>query len=152
MLTAKDIMTKDPITVSPDAEITHAAKLLLEESVNGLPVVDREGKLVGIICQSDLIAQQKGLPIPSIFTLLDGFIPLASTKHFEKAVQKISAITVEDAMTPNPVAVTPDAGIEELAGLIVDKKFHTLPVVKAGNLVGVVGKEDILKTLVAESE
>ncbi|MBW1801868.1 MAG: CBS domain-containing protein, partial [Deltaproteobacteria bacterium] len=76
MLTAKDIMTKDPVTVSPDTEITHAAKLLLDKGVNGLPVVDREGKLVGIICQSDLIAQQKGLPIPSIFTLLDSFIPL----------------------------------------------------------------------------
>ncbi len=152
MLTAKDIMTKDPITVSPDADITHAAKVLLEESVNGLPVVDREGKLVGIICQIDLIAQQKKLPIPSIFTLLDGFIPLSSTKHFEKAVQKISATTVADAMTPNPVAVTTDTGIDELAGLIVDKKFHTLPVVEAGNLVGVVGKEDILRTLVAEPE
>ena len=107
---------------------------------------------MGIICQSDLIAQQKGLPIPSIFTLRDGLIPLSSTKHFEKAVQKISATTVADAMTPNPAAVMPETGIEELAGLIVDKKFHTLPVVEEGNLVGVVGKEDILKTLVTESE
>ena len=152
MLTAKDIMTKGPITVSPDTEITYAAKLILDKGVNGIPVVDREGSLVGIICQSDLIAQQKGLPIPSVFTLLDSFIPLTSTKHFEKAVQKISATTVADAMTPNPVAVTPETGIEELAGLIVDKKFHTLPVVEEGNLVGVVGKEDILKTLVTESE
>jgi len=150
MLTAKDIMTKGPITVSPDTEITHAAKLILDKGVNGLPVVDREGKLVGIICQSDLIAQQKGLPIPSIFTLLDGFIPLSSTKQFEKAVQKISATTVADAMTPNPVAVTPETGIEELAALIVDKKFHTLPVLEEGKLVGVVGKEDILRTLVTE--
>ena len=152
MLTAKDIMTKDPITVSPDTEITHAAKLILDKGVNGLPVVDRKGKLVGIICQSDLIAQQKGLPIPSVFTLLDSFIPLTSTKHFEKAVQKISATTVADAMTPNPVAVKPETSIEELAGLIVDKKFHTLPVIEEGNLVGVVGKEDILRTLVNESE
>ena len=74
MLTAKDIMTKDPITVSPDTELTYAAKLLLDEGMNGLPVLDAQGKLVGIICQSDLIAQQKRLPIPSIFTLLDGFI------------------------------------------------------------------------------
>ncbi len=148
MLTAKDIMTKDPITVSTDTEITHAAKFLLEEGVNGLPVVDKEGKLVGIICQSDLIAQQKRLPIPSVFTLLDGFIPLGSTKHFEKALRKISATTVADAMTPDPVSVTPETGIEEMAGLIVDKKFHTLPVVEAGILVGVVGKEDILRTLV----
>ena len=150
MLTAKDIMTKDPVTVSPDTEITHAAMLLLDKGVNGLPVVDQKGKLVGIICQSDLIAQQKGLPIPSVFTLLDSFIPLTSAKHFEKAVQKISATTVADVMTPNPVTITPETGIEELAGLIVDKKFHTLPVIEGGKLVGVVGKEDILRTLVTE--
>jgi CBS-domain-containing membrane protein len=148
MLQAKDIMTKDPITVAPDAEITQAAKLLLEKDVNGLPVVDDKGKLVGIICQSDLIAQQKGLPIPSVFTILDGFIPLGSTRQFEKALQKISATTVADVMTPDPVSVTADTGIEELAGLIVDKNFHTLPVLEGGKLVGVVGKEDILRTLV----
>jgi len=152
MLTVKNIMTRDPITVSPDTEIVYAAKLLLEKGINGIPVVDKEGELVGIICQSDLIAQQKRLPIPSIFTLLDGFIPLASTKHFEKAVQKIAATTVADAMTPNPVTVQTDTSIEELASLMVDKSFHTLPVVDEGKLVGVVGKEDVLKTLTSESE
>ena len=152
MLTVKNIMTRDLITVSPDTEIVHAAKLLLEKGINGIPVVDRKGELVGIICQSDLIAQQKRLPIPSIFTLLDGFIPLASMKHFEKAVQKIAATTVADAMTPNPVTVQTDTGIEELASLMVDKSFHTLPVVDEGKLVGVVGKEDVLRTFTSESE
>ncbi len=152
MLTVKNIMTRDPITISPDTEIVHAAKLLLEKGINGIPVVDKKGELVGIICQSDLIAQQKRLPIPSIFTLLDGFIPLASTKHFEKAVQKIAATTVADAMTPKPVTVQTDTSIEELASLMVDKSFHTLPVVDEGKLVGVVGKEDVLRTFTSESE
>ena len=152
MLTVKNIMTRDLITVSPDTEIVHAAKLLLEKGINGIPVVDKKGELVGIICQSDLIAQQKRLPIPSIFTLLDGFIPLASMKHFEKAVQKIAATTVADAMTPNPVTVQTDTSIEELASLMVDKNFHTLPVVDEGKLVGVVGKEDVLRTFMSESE
>ncbi|NTV35231.1 MAG: CBS domain-containing protein, partial [Deltaproteobacteria bacterium] len=87
MIQAKDIMTKELITVSPKTEITKAAEILLEKGINGLPVVD-SGRLVGILCQSDLIAQQKNLPIPSLFTLLDGFIPLRSAKHFEKAFQK----------------------------------------------------------------
>jgi len=152
MLTVKNIMTRDLITVSPDTEIVHAAKLLLEKGINGIPVVDKKGELVGIICQSDLIAQQKRLPIPSIFTLLDGFIPLTSMKHFEKAVQKIAATTVADAMTPKPVTVQTETSIEELASLMVDKNFHTLPVVDEGKLVGVVGKEDILKTFTSESE
>lgn len=151
MLKAKDIMTKELITVTPDMEIAKAAKVLLERGVNGVPVV-KAGKLVGILCQSDLIVQQKKLPVPSLFTLLDGFIPLGSTKHYEKALQKIAAATVADAMTPDPVTVHPDTPIEEIASLMVDKNFHTLPVVDKGKLVGIVGKEDILKTLMPSSE
>jgi CBS-domain-containing membrane protein len=150
MLTAKEIMTTEVITVSPDTDIAHAAELLLEKGFNGIPVVEDDGKLVGIICQSDLIAQQKSLPIPSIFTLLDGLIPLTSPKHLEKAIKKISATRVEDAMTPKPMTIGPETSLEALASLMVDKSFHTLPVVDdEGKLVGVVGKEDVLKTILS---
>ena len=152
MLKAKDIMTKEPITVSPETEIVHATKLLLENRINGVPVIDETGKLVGILCQSDLIVQQKKLPVPSFFTFLDGLIPLTSMKQFEKEVQKIAAITVSQAMTPNPVVARPDTGIEEVAALMVDSGFHTIPVVDKGALVGIVGKEDILRTLIPGSK
>ena len=65
--------------------------------------------------------------------------------------QKIAATTVGDAMTPDPVSVAPDTGIETLAALMVDSNFHTLPVVEDGKLVGVVGKEDVLRTLLNNS-
>ena len=152
MLKAKDIMTRAVITVSPDMEIVHAAKILLENRINGAPVLDETGKLVGILCQSDLIAQQKKLPIPSFFTFLDGLIALTSMKQIEKQVQKIAAVTVAQAMTPNPVTVQPDTDIEVMAALMVDQNFHTIPVVDAGVLLGIVGKEDILKTLMPKSE
>ena len=151
MIKARDIMTKNPITVSPDLEIVRAAKILLEEGINGVPVVEA-GRLVGILCQSDLIAQQKDLPIPSVFTLLDGFIPLSSTKHLEKTVRKIAATNVRDAMTPDPVTVHPDTSIEEIARLMLDKNFHTLPVVEGSRLVGVIGQEDVLRTLMPDQE
>ena len=150
MILVKEIMTANPITVSPHTEITQAAKLLLEKSINGLPVVDHSGRLVGILCQSDLIAQQKSLPLPSFFTLLDGFITLPSMKQMEKEVGKITATTVSKAMTPNPVTVRPDTGIATAAALMVDKGFHTLPVLEGGRLVGIVGKEDILRTLMTD--
>jgi CBS-domain-containing membrane protein len=152
MLTAKDIMTRAVITVSPDMEIVHAAKILLENRINGAPVIDETGKLVGILCQSDLIAQQKKLPIPSYFTFLDGLITLTSMKQIEKQVQKIAAVTVAQAMTPDPVTVQPDTDIEAVAALMVDQSFHTIPVVEEGELLGIVGKEDILKTLMPRSE
>ncbi len=152
MLKAKDIMTRAVITVSPDMEIVHAAKILLENRINGVPVMDETGKLVGILCQSDLIAQQKKLPIPSFFTFLDGLIALTSMKQFEKQVQKIAAVTVAQAMTPNPVTVQPDTDIEAVAALMVDQSFHTIPVVDEGKLLGIVGKEDILRTLIPGSK
>ncbi len=152
MLKVKNIMTKELITVSPETEIVHATKLLLENRINGVPVTDETGKLVGILCQTDLIAQQKKLAIPSFFTFLNGFIALTSMKQFEKQVQKIAATTVTQAMTPSPVTVRPDTGIEEVAALMVDNNFHTIPVVGEGKLVGIVGKEDILRTLIPRSE
>jgi len=148
MLTAKDIMKTDVITVSSETEIIYAAKLLLENHINGVPVVDKGGKLAGILCQSDIIAQQKKLPIPSLFSFLDGFISLSSMKNLEKEVQKIAATTVSHAMTPNPVTVRSDTLIEVIAALMVDNNFHTLPVVDEGKLVGIVGKEDVLRTLI----
>jgi len=150
MLKAKDIMTREVITVSPDTEIAQTAKLLLTNRINGVPVINDAGELVGILCQSDLIIQQKNIPIPSLFTLLDGFIPLTSSKKLDKEVEKIAATKVADAMTPAPVTVNPDTGIEDVAALMVEKSYHTLPVVDAGKLVGIVGKEDVLRTLISE--
>jgi CBS domain-containing protein len=147
MLKVKDIMTTELITVSPETEIVQVTKLLLENRINGVPVLDETGKLVGILCQSDLIAQQQKVPIPSFFTLLDGLIPLISEKQLDKQVRKIAAVTVAEAMTPNPVTVQPDTNIEEVAALMVERNFHTIPVVAEGELVGIVGKEDILRTL-----
>ena len=145
-------MTKKLITVSPETEIVHATKLLLENHINGVPVTDETGKLVGILCQSDLIAQQKKFPVPSFFTLLDGLVPLTSMKYLESQVQKIAAITVAQAMTSKPVAVQPDSSIEEVAALMVDNNFHTIPVVHKGELVGIIGKEDILRTILPRSK
>jgi CBS domain-containing protein len=147
MLKVKDIMTTEIITVSPDTEIVNAAKILLEKRINGLPVIDDSGKLAGILCQSDLVAQQKSIPIPSVFTLLESFIPLTSIKRIDKEVEKIAALTVKQAMTPNPVTVGPQTDIEDVAKLMVDKKYYTLPVMEGDKIVGIVGKEDVLKTL-----
>jgi CBS domain-containing protein len=144
----KEIMTDNPITVTADLEIFKAAKILLDRRINGVPVVDSTGTLVGILCQSDIIAQQKKLPVPSLFTFLDGYINLSSMKTLEKDVRKIAATAVSDAMTPNPITVGTDSSIETVAALMVDHNLHTLPVLEKGVLVGVVGKEDILRTLI----
>ena len=147
MLTAKDIMTSGALTLEPDNDVATAAKLMLEKHLNGLPVVDRSGKLIGVLCQSDLVAQQKTISMPSLFTILDGFISFSSNEELEREVNKIAATKVEHAMTPDPITIEPDTSIEKIADLMVERKFYTLPVVENGKLVGVVGKEDVLKVL-----
>jgi len=147
MITARDIMTTQLTTLTPDMEFTQAVRTLLDKHYNGAPVVDREGNLVGILCRSDLVAQQKKLPVPTLLTLLDSFVRLPTGKQLEKQARKIAALTVGEAMTEDPVTVEPDTTISTIAALMVDSNLHTLPVVENGQLVGIIGKEDILKTL-----
>ena len=146
MLTAKDIMSTKVITFTPDTEIIAAARVLLEKRINGAPVVEGD-RLVGILSQTDLVAQQKILSLPSLFTIFDSFIPLRSYEKIDQEMKKISAMTVGAAMTAKPVAVQPDTPISDIAQIMVEKKIHTLPVVEGDRLVGVVGKEDVLRTL-----
>ncbi len=150
MLQAKDVMTAEVVTIREDTDIGQAARLLLEKGFNGVPVVDAAGGLVGILCQSDLVAQQKRLTLPSVFSLLDGFIPLGSLKDLDREVEKMAALTAGHAMTKKPVAVTPDTGIDEVATLMTDRGFHSVPVVDGGKVVGIIGMRDILATLLVK--
>jgi CBS domain-containing protein len=152
MITARDIMTTKLITLTPDMDFSSAAKVLLDNHINGAPVVDADGRLVGILCQSDLVAQQKKFPVPTLLTLLDSFIQLTPSKELEKQARKIAAMTVREAMTTTPVTVKPGTGIETIAALMVDSNLHTLPVLEEGRLVGIIGKEDVLRTLISNTQ
>ncbi len=150
MITASDIMETNIICINPDTDITRAVEVLLNNHINGAPVVDAQDELVGILCQSDLIFQQKEMPIPPIFTILDGIFPLSSSKKLNDEFQKISASQVKDAMVTQVTTVSSETSVSEIASLMVEKHFHTIPVVDGKKLVGIIGKEDILKTLVPE--
>ena len=151
MLTARDIMTKDPITIGPETSISDAVKILLDKRFNGLPVIDGNGALLGVLCQSDLVAQQKSFEIPSVFSILDGFIPIG-WKQAEKDFEKITALTAQQAMTKNPVTVAPDTPLDKLASMMVKAKYYSLPVLENGKVVGIIGKEDILRTVVGQAK
>ena len=152
MQVVRNIMTRDVVTVTPDTDINTAAAILLEKDYNGLPVLDDQGKLVGVLCQSDLVVQQREFPLPSFFTLLGGFVALTSLEKLQRAVDKMAATKVSQAMTPDPVSVTPDTPVNKVADLMVDKKFHTVPVLENNKLVGVVGKKDILRLLASAGQ
>lgn len=147
LLTAGKIMETNVITVTPETKISDAVKLFLDHHVNGVPVLDEGGILKGILCQSDLIFQQKKISMPPVFSMLDSFIPLSSSRQIEREIEKIAAITVSKAMVEEPLTVTPVTPITEVASLMVENRFHTIPVVEDDMLVGIIGQEDILRQL-----
>ncbi|MFI3270878.1 MAG: CBS domain-containing protein [Pseudomonadota bacterium] len=149
MRLAQDIMTTDIVTVTEDTPINKAARILLEKGFNGLPVLDEDGALTGVICQSDIVAQQKLLRLPTYFTVLDGLIPLTSPADTEEQIRRITATTVEEAMSISVKTVRPDATLDKVASLMVDDNFHTIPVVVDTKLVGIIGMADLLRSIAA---
>lgn len=147
MLTAREIMAKEIVTVSPDLPVEKLAGVLWENRINGAPVVDGDGMLVGVVTESDLVDQTKKFHIPTVISILDSVIFLDSAKKVEQEISKMTGATVGDICTKNPVSISEETQLDEIATLMAEKNIHTLPVLKDGALVGVVGKSDIIRTL-----
>jgi len=150
MLTAKDIMTKDVITVSPDTTVKELGKIFIENGISGAPVIDRKGDLIGIVTENDLISRNTRLHIPTILRLFDAFIPLGASK-LESEIKKMAAYIVGDICTKNPFAVEADTPADAIATIMEDKKIHLLPVLREGKLIGIIGKRDIIKGVTGEA-
>lgn len=147
MLTAKDIMTTEVITVSPDLPVKELADLLLKNRISGAPVVDAEGKLVSVVTESDLIDQAKKLHIPTMITILDSVLFLGSPGRVQEDIKKMSGTVVKDIAADRLITVSINTPLDEIASIMAEKRVHTLPVLSAGRLVGVIGKADIIRTL-----
>jgi CBS domain-containing protein len=147
MTTAADVMTTDLITAKPDTPLREVAKIIEEKQINGLPVVDDSGNLLGVVCESDLVSQNKPLHIPTVFVILDSLIPLENPWRLEKEFKRITATTVGDIYSHPAVSVTPDTDLSEVARIMTEKKYYTIPVVEGSKLVGVLGKGDVVRSL-----
>ena len=147
MQTAKDIMTTNVITVLPDMPVNQLASILWKNKISGAPVVDKDGQLVGVVTESDLIDQTKKIHIPTVVTILDSFIFLENPSKMDKEIKKMTGTMVKDICTFEPETIGEDTTIDTIASIMAEKHVHTLPVVKDGEVVGVVGKSDIIKTL-----
>jgi CBS-domain-containing membrane protein len=143
-----DIMTREVITVTPDTPIRELAQILAEKHINGVPVVDEDGTVLGVVCESDLIEQGRPLHIPTVFVILDSFIPMENPWRLQKEFKRITATKVEEIYSKPAVCVSPESDASEAARLMSEKKYYTIPVCDdADKLVGVVGKVDVLRGL-----
>lgn len=147
MLKAKDIMTRDVVTVKREMTIEELARLFTQHGISGAPVVDDEGRLNGIVTENDLIKMEQRLHIPTVVSIFDAVIYLGSSKKFEEDIKRMAATKVEDIYRKDVVTIAENASVEEIATLMVEKNIHHLPVVKKGKISGMIGKKDIVRAI-----
>jgi CBS domain-containing protein len=152
MTEVRDIMDSSPATVHPDTPVEQVVALLRDHEVPGVPVVDADGRCVGIVSEADLVLpdDQGDLHIPHYINLFGGTVFLEPLGRFEQRLRKAFASTAADMMTRDPDSVAPDTTVKEAARLIHESGHNRLPVVdEDGRLAGVVTRPDVLGALVA---
>ncbi len=143
------VMTRDVLTFAPDDRVDQAMVSLVERGIDGAPVVDDTGTVVGVLSTGDLIVQESRLHFPTVISILGATIELPTAKRqFEDDLRKTLGATVADVMNPDPVTIGADDTIEEAATLLHDHDISRLPVVDDSGLVGIVARVDILRALI----
>lgn len=151
--TVAEIMDTDPAVAHPDDDVRSVIELLRENELPGVPVVDGERRVVGIVTESDLVItdEQSDLHLPHMLNLMGGVIFLEPMKGFEGRLRKAFATKVSDLMTADPLICAPTDSAQHAGRLIVEKHHNRLPVIDSnGKLAGVVTRVDVLSALAAE--
>lgn len=151
MLAARDIMTKEVITVQEDMTIEALGRIFIEKRISGAPVLDSREKLVGIVTENDLVRKNSRLHIPTVVRIFDAFVPLGGTGQVEEEIRRVSASTVSEICTRPVVTVSPDATLQDICSLMFEKGVHLIPVLDAGRIVGIIGKIDIIRGMFGET-
>lgn len=148
--TVANVMTANPIVVSPETPLNEAIKILAEKRISGLPVVTEGGKLVGVISETDLMWQETGVTPPAYIMLLDSVIYLQNPAQYERDLHKALGQTVGEVMTKDPITVKPSKPLRDAAQLMHDRSVHRLPVVDdSGHIVGILTRGDIIRFMAA---
>ena len=126
----KERMSRHPITIRPDVSLHDALRVMRDEKVRRLPVVDKEGRLVGIVLEKDLLYAS---PSP------------ATSLSVHELNYLVSRITVESLMTRDVVTVSEETSLEEAARIMADHNISGLPVMRDGVLVGMITESDLFK-------
>ena len=130
-----DVMTRDVVTVAADASLKETARIMLENKLSGLPVVDDSGRLLGIVSESDFVMKEAGVPRRRLLDVLFG--------RGDDALQ--SAESAGELMSTEIVTVEADATLRMAARLMVKEEVKRMPVVSDGTLVGIVSRADVMR-------
>lgn len=135
----REIMTKDVITVSPDASLKEVGEILKEKRISGIPVVNKDGNIVGIVTLTDLLKILSWIYDWKELEKRVAGLELSKMHGEEKSKAK-----VRDIMKKEVYSVSENETIEDVMKLMFANGVHTIPVTKEGKVVGVIGKRDLI--------
>ena len=145
---AKDIMTTDVIVANKNDIIANVANLLIKEKIGGLPVVDEENKVVGIISETDIMKKESHVDSPRMLNFIQGIIFLDDMKKFEDEMRARAAYKVEDLMSKDIITVNENDTFDYVANVMINKSINRVPVVDENNfLKGIICRYDIIKAM-----
>lgn len=135
------VMTRAVIAVEPDASIADAARLMVEHRISGLPVVDRDGNLKGVVTEQDFLREGDKPQRPRWLEFAIGHLP------FTSVFARFHERKVADVMSSNPVTIAADAPLEAAVRLIEQHDIKRLPVMQDGRMVGIIARADLVRAL-----
>jgi CBS domain-containing protein len=133
------IMTRDVLTVAPDAPLKEVAALLSANHISGVPVAGPDGTVVGVVSEADIVRKEQGFPANP------GRVSAWLLRRIDGELDKIGARTAGDAMTAPALTARPGQQVSDVARLMVDNRINRLPVVAGGRLVGIVSRADLVR-------
>jgi CBS domain-containing protein len=152
MVTAKDLMTKNVITVKRETPVKELVKMMSENDIEAIPVLNDKEELIGIITDGDLVMRASKFHMPLFYQILDGAIFFENPNIMDSELKKMLGINAGEIMSKRVVSVTEDTPLEEIATIMVSRKIKRLPVVQGKKLVGIIGRKDILTVLAKNGE
>jgi len=144
---ARDIMNKNVITVQEDSSIEEAAGILTEYKISGAPVVNKQGKIVGMVTEGALLHRETNPRTPAFLNILGAFIYVRGIERYREDFKKLAATSTSEIMTTDVITASGDMEIEDVAALMVEHGIKRVPVVENGNIIGIISRADIIKTL-----
>jgi CBS domain-containing protein len=149
VMKAKEIMAKEVITVQQDATIEEIAKVLIDNKVSGVPVIDHDGNLVGMVTEGDLLHKETSPRIPDFINILGAIIYYNGVERYNEDFKKIMAGQAKEIMTDKVVVTSEDVEIADVARLMIQHGIKRIPVVKGAKIVGIISRADIIQTLLS---
>lgn len=148
---AKDIMNPNVITLRDTDSLKKAAEVLLTKNITGTPVVDSDGKLLGVISEGDLVRKEKNVDLPVILTFFEGTFPI-NYRKIKSDLEAITARNVAELMTKPAKALSSDTKLPDIASFMIEEKINRVPIVDDGEMVGIVTRRDIIKAIYLTDE